>query len=125
MPETKSALWFTKTFHATADELKTDIYQGLSTAEVEQRLELHGPNVLEEGTQTTFLQILIRQFLDVMILVLFAAALISGLMGEWVDTIVILIIVVLNAMIGTIQEYRAENALAMLKKRSAPETFLS
>ncbi|MGN6605274.1 MAG: cation-translocating P-type ATPase [Ginsengibacter sp.] len=90
--------------------------EGLSSAMAEERLLETGPNQLEEGKKKKISTILLAQFKDVMILILFAAAIISGFIGDLTDTIVILIIVVLNGIIGFIQEYRAEKAMLALKK---------
>ena len=98
--------------------------QGLTTAVAQQRLAEHGPNTLPEKKRRSLLIILLGQFSDFMILVLLAAALISGLVGEPQDTIAILVIVLLNAIIGAIQEFRAERAVAALRKMSAPEAHV-
>jgi glycogen operon protein len=83
-------------------------------------LREHGPNVLQGGARRTALGILLGQFTDFMILVLLAAAVISGLVGDVVDTIAIVAIVFLNAVIGFVQEYRAERAMEALKAMAAP-----
>ena len=91
---------------------------GLSASEAKQRLHKVGPNELKEGKKKTIGGMLLMQFKDVMILILLAAAIISGIIGDVTDTIVILIIVVLNAVIGFLQEYRAEKAMEALKQMS-------
>jgi Ca2+-transporting ATPase len=93
---------------------------GLSQAEAGRRLAEHGPNVLVEATRRTPLRLFIGQFTDFMILVLLAAAVISGLIGDYKDGIAIVAIVVLNAAIGFVQEYRAERAMEALKAMAAP-----
>jgi len=93
---------------------------GLTREEATRRLAEHGPNVLREGRRRTALGMLAGQFTDFMILVLLGAAVISGLIGDVVDTIAIVAIVVLNAVIGFVQEYRAERAMAALKAMAAP-----
>jgi Ca2+-transporting ATPase len=80
----------------------------------------YGPNELKEKTRKTPFMMFLDQFKDFMILVLIVAAVISGFIGELSDTIAIIVIVVLNAVIGFIQEYRAEKAMAALKKMAAP-----
>jgi Ca2+-transporting ATPase len=95
--------------------------EGLSSAMAEERLIETGPNVLEEGKKKSISGILIAQFKDVMILILFAAAIISGFIGDLTDTIVILVIVVINGIIGFIQEYRAEKAMLALKKMAVAD----
>jgi Ca2+-transporting ATPase len=94
---------------------------GLTMPEARQRLADHGPNAIPETRQRSLPAMLLGQFTDFMILVLLAAALISGFIGEPQDTIVILVIVLLNAIIGTVQEFRAERAVAALREMSAPE----
>ncbi len=90
--------------------------KGLSGQEVQSRLNEYGRNELEEKKKKSPLVLFLGQFKDFMIIVLIAAAIISGLIGEMTDTIIIMVIVVLNAVIGFIQEYRAEKAMEALKK---------
>ena len=92
---------------------------GLSTAQAEARLLEHGPNALKEKKKKPLWMLFLLQFKDVMIVILLAAAVVSGLIGGLKDTIVILIIVMLNAIIGFVQEYRAGKAMEALKKMSA------
>ena len=94
---------------------------GLDTATARQRLTEHGPNQIADARKKTLWQLVLHQLLDVMILVLLGAALVSGLMGELKSTYVILAIVVVNAVIGFIQEYRAEKAMEALKKMAASQ----
>ncbi|MGB5473129.1 MAG: cation-transporting P-type ATPase, partial [Gammaproteobacteria bacterium] len=94
---------------------------GLTGAEAQQRLIEHGPNTLPEARRRSLPAMFAGQFTDFMILVLLAAALIAGVIGEPQDSIVILVIVLLNAVIGTVQEYRAERAVAALRAMAAPE----
>lgn len=93
---------------------------GLSGADARKRLAQHGPNALPEAQRRSPAIMFLRQFTDFMIVILLAAALISGFVGEPQDTIAILVIVVLNAIIGTVQEFRAERAVAALRAMSAP-----
>lgn len=90
--------------------------QGLAASEAEEKLLQTGPNELEEGKKKSIGGMLLSQFKDVMILILLAAAIIAGLVGDLTDTIVILIIVLLNAFLGFFQEYRAEKAMQALKQ---------
>jgi Ca2+-transporting ATPase len=98
--------------------------QGLTTAVAKQRLAEYGPNIIPEKRRRSLFKILLGQFSDFMILVLLAAALISGFIGDPQDTIAILVIVLLNAVIGAIQEFRAERAVAALREMSAPEAHV-
>ncbi len=93
---------------------------GITDLAASIRLNEYGPNVLKEAKKKSPVVMFVRQFFDVMILVLLTAAVISGLIGDMKDTIVIVAIVILNAVIGFIQEYRAEKAMDSLKKMSAP-----
>ena len=93
---------------------------GLPEDEAERRLQEHGPNELVETGRKTILAMVLDQFRDFMILVLIAAAIVSGLLGEPADTIAIVVIVLLNAVLGFVQEYRAEQAMAALKKMASP-----
>jgi P-type Ca2+ transporter type 2C len=92
--------------------------QGLTDDVVKERQLSYGPNTLEEKKKKPAWQIFLSQFKDFMIVILLAAALISGILGDVTDTIIIVIIVFLNAIIGFVQEYRAEKALEALKKMS-------
>ena len=94
---------------------------GLSSTTARQRLAEQGPNIIEEKQRRPLTRIVLGQFSDFMILVLLAAALISGFVGEPQDTIAIVVIVLLNAVIGAVQEFRAERAVAALRAMAAPE----
>ena len=93
-----------------------DPRHGLIEEEVSRRTIEHGPNLIESTATRGPLQLLIEQFKDFMVLVLIAAAVVSGLIGDIVDTLVILAIVVLNGVIGFAQSWRADRAMAALKK---------
>lgn len=99
-------------------ELLNTSEKGLSEKTASERIHKYGTNTIIEQKKKTIFRLLASQFTDIMILVLIAAAIIAGIIGEYIDTIVILIIVVLNAVIGFIQEYRAEKAIDALKKIS-------
>ena len=94
---------------------------GLSAQEAAQRLAANGPNKLKEGKRTSPLQIFIGQFKSLVIWILIAAGVISGVLGEGVEAIAILAVVVLNAVIGFYQEFNAEKSIAALKKMTAPQ----
>ena len=93
-----------------------DPAHGLIKEEVSRRTLAHGPNLIESTASRSPLQLLIEQFKDFMVLVLIAAAVVSGLIGDIVDTLVILAIVLLNTAIGFAQSWRADRAIAALKK---------
>jgi Ca2+-transporting ATPase len=93
---------------------------GLTAGEVGRRLQRHGANELAEGERRSPWLMLAGQFTDFMILVLLAAAVIAGVVGEPQDSIAIVVIVLLNAVIGFLQEYRAERTMAALRRLGAP-----
>src|SRR5450759_889700 len=94
---------------------------GLSAQEAAQRLAADGPNELKEGKRISPLKIFLGQFKSLIIWILIAAGFISGMLSEVVDAIAILAIVVLNAVIGFYQEFKAEKSIAALKKMTAPQ----
>jgi Ca2+-transporting ATPase len=95
-------------------------FKGLTSQEAQKRLLKYGPNVLEEGRRVSPIQIFLNQFQDFMVMVLLAATLISALMGELADALTITVIVILNAILGFVQEYKTEKSLEALKKLAAP-----
>ncbi|WP_144548948.1 calcium-translocating P-type ATPase, SERCA-type [Bacillus sp. X1(2014)] len=101
--------------------LETDFSSGLSQEEVKKRVKLHGLNELDEGEKQSALLLFFSQFKDFMVLVLLAATLISGLLGEYIDAIAIIAIVIINGFLGFFQERRAERSLQALKELSAPQ----
>ncbi len=96
--------------------------EGLSPEEAGRRLAEHGPNKLAEAAKDSLLKRFLNQFKDLMIIILIFAAIISGALGELSDTVIIMIVVIVNAVIGVAQEYKAEKALEALKKLSLPIT---
>ena len=100
--------------------LETDLKQGLSDQQVLKQRELFGENKLQEGKKAGLLQLFLKQFNNSMIIILMIASLISFFLGERTDAIIIMAIVVLNAVLGVVQEDRAEKALSALKEMSAP-----
>ena len=105
---------------AVTDHWGTHAKQGLSEELATERFEEFGPNLLEEVGRVSPWRQFASQFTEFIVLVLIAAAVLSGILQEWMDAIAILVIVVLNAILGFIQEYRAERALEALKKMAAP-----
>lgn len=93
---------------------------GLSDEEAKARLEKYGENVLKEGEKRTVLGMFVDQFKNLMIVILIIAAIIAGFMNEITDSIIILVVILINAILGVLQEQKAEKALAALKKMSAP-----
>ena len=101
-------------------ELKTHIETGLSHEEAKDRLRTHGPNELTEKPRPGFLKLLLDQFNNFLVIILIVAAVVSLLLGEYIDSIAIMFIVVLNSVVGVIQESKAEKAIAALRKMAAP-----
>ncbi len=104
----------------TANRLGTHLENGLSAEEVEKRIRERGHNELTERPRPGFLSMLLAQFNNFLVIILIIAALVSLFLGEYVDAIAIMVIVVINAIVGVIQELKAEQSLAALKKMAAP-----
>jgi Ca2+-transporting ATPase len=104
-----------------ASHFRVNPKAGLDENEAKERLKKAGPNFLTEGKRPSWAGIFIDQFKDFMVLVLMAATLISGILGEYTDAIAIIAIVLLNAFLGFVQEVKAERSLSALKKLSAPK----
>ncbi|MDD3777386.1 MAG: calcium-translocating P-type ATPase, PMCA-type [Actinomycetota bacterium] len=114
-------IWHTLSTPQLLEKLSTSAQQGLSSQEARQRLASFGKNELEEKKGRSPFKIFLSQFNDFMIWILIAAAFISGvIVREITDAIVILIILVINSVLGFVQEYRAEKALQALKELASP-----
>ena len=111
-------------YQLSAEEVKQDIngkQEPLTSAEVKAHQEKFGPNELVEGKKKTTLQIFLEQYKDFLVIILIAAAIVSGFLGDAESAIVILIVITINAILGTVQTVKAEQSLASLKKLSGPE----
>ncbi len=117
LPGATPAPWVSDAL-AVAAALGTDTEHGLSNVEAARRLAASGPNALVEQAQPGPWRIFARQFANTMIVVLALACVVTIVVGDVKDTIVIAVIVVLNAVVGFVQEYRAEQAMAALKEMS-------
>lgn len=113
--------WYNTEISDLVREFKSNLHHGLKSSEAARRLSQVGHNQLQTVSKASAWQIFAGQFLDFMVLVLLGAAIISGLLGERADAITIIAIVVLNAILGFIQEFRAEKSLEALKELSAPQ----
>ena len=113
--------WHLRTSSEVLQAQQTDSASGLTPDEAARRLAEHGPNALATQQARPWPALLLDQFKDFMIVVLLAAALVSGAVGEWVDTLVILVIVLLNAVIGFTQARRADQAIAALRQLAAAQ----
>ncbi|WHZ24422.1 MAG: cation-translocating P-type ATPase [Nitrospira sp.] len=107
--------WFARSAEELGQELGVSLSEGLTQAEALRRLAAHGSNELPEAPPPSPWHIFQTQCTSLIVWVLIGAAVISGLLGEWIDTGAILAIVLLNALLGFVQEYRAEQSLAALK----------
>lgn len=118
--------WHTAPPEQAAKELGSDLTAGLTQAEAERRLREYGKNQLETGKKKSLIRKFLEQFANFMVIILLIAAIISFATaiysgdGDYVEPVIILVIVILNAVIGVIQENRAEHAIEALKKMSAP-----
>ena len=119
--EQREAAWHALEVEEVSELLATSRETGLSEAEAEKRLARFGANKLDEAEATSFWTMLWQQFNNFVIYLLFAAALISAYLGEWIEAGAILAIVILNAGFGIIQERRAEQALAALRQLASPD----
>ncbi len=119
-PEQPRIDWHALTIGESAARLGVDPTAGLDPEEVVQRRLRHGPNAIREAPPRHWSKMLLAQFTDFMILVLLAAAVLAGVTGDVEDVVVILAIVILNAAIGFVQEYRAEAAIHALRRMAAP-----
>ena len=119
-PLQPKATWHTLDTESIQEKLGLDSLKlGLRSDEAKQRLFQFGKNEIIEGKVRSPLTILVAQFSDFMILILIGAAIISGIISDLTDTVIIIAIIALNALIGFIQEYRAESAIAALKRLAA------
>ena len=118
--QAKAETWHNLSAEETLAQLGSPA-EGLSAQEASCRLAANGPNALKEGKRISPLQIFLDQFKSLIIWILIAAGVVSGLLGEMVDAIAILAIVILNAVIGFYQEFNAEKSIAALKKMTTPQ----
>ncbi len=112
--------WHTLTTEDTCAQLNVEVLRGLAADEAALRLERHGANELVESGGRRPLAILWEQLTATMVLILLAAAVVSAVLGRWHEAAAILAIVVLFALLGFVQEYRAERAMAALKRMAVP-----
>ena len=113
-----AGIWHHLSSETLAKELRTTVDRGLSELEARQRLQREGFNELPETPPHSLLRLFLSQFTSVIVWVLIGAAVISGLLEDWLDAAAILAIVFLNGLLGFVQEFRAERSLAALRKMS-------
>lgn len=117
-------MWYMKSQDDIINELQVDISNGLSDAEVALRQEKYGPNKLEGKKKKSLLALFFGQLQDALIYVLLAAAVVTVIVGEYTDAIIILAVVILNAVIGVVQENKAEKAIEALNKLTTPRSIV-
>lgn len=117
-------MWFSKSVDETLNELKTDKIKGLSIEEAKTRLEKFGPNQLSAKKGKSIFQSIFEQINDVLIYILIAAAIVSAFLGETSDALIIAIVIIINAVVGVIQESKAEKSLEALKKLASPKALV-
>lgn len=110
--------WYAGPAQALADELRTDLNSGLPVDDAARRRAQEGPNELPEAEPPSLLKLFLSQFTSLIVWVLIGAAIVSGLLEDWIDTAAILAIVFFNGVLGFVQEFRAERSLAALRKMS-------
>ena len=116
--------WYSKTKDQTLIDLETNEQHGLTEEIASERLKQYGSNELATKQKRTLWQRIFAQINDVLVYVLIIAALISAFVGEWADASIIALVVVLNAVIGVVQESKAEQALEALKKMATPKAIV-
>lgn len=117
-------MWFSKTIEEVLKELNVDPATGLLEAEAKVRLEKYGHNRLKGQKKKTILQMFMAQLKDWLIYVLIAAVIITVFLGEYIDSIIIVMVIILNAVLGVVQEIKAGNAIEALQKISSPKTLV-
>jgi len=113
--------WHTAAPEAVVTALRSHYGRGLSPEEIAQRLAEEGPNELTEQPRQSFWSMLLEQFKNFLVIILIVSSLISMALGDWVEAGAIMAIVILNAVLGVVQESKAEEALAALQKMAAPD----
>ncbi|PFE05931.1 calcium-translocating P-type ATPase, SERCA-type [Bacillus cereus] len=113
--------WYEMRAHEVEERTNTNVKVGLSEQEAEGRLKKLGPNELQEAKRPSALVVFLSQFKDFMVLVLFGATIISAFLGEYIDAIAIVAIVIINGILGFFQERKAEKSLEALKELAAPQ----
>lgn len=125
----KDFIAYNESSDSIVSKLDSNVSQGLSSSEAQARIEKYGPNEIQAEEKRTLLQKFLDQFKDFMIIVLLVAAVVAGFVGiaegEGIaDSIIILIVVILNAIMGVFQEQQAENAIESLRSMASPEAHV-
>ena len=117
-------MWFSKSPEEVLKEFDVNPSTGLSSEEAKTRIEKYGENKLKGKPKKSIISLFFAQLKDMLIYVLLGAALITIAIGEYVDAIIILLVVVLNAVIGVVQEYKAEKAIEALQQMATPKSLV-
>lgn len=117
-------MWFSKSIENVIQDLSVNPSNGLTSDDVNIRLEKYGSNKLKGKAKKSILILFLSQLKDMLIYVLIASAVITFLIREYADSIIILLVIILNAVIGVIQEFKAEKAVEALQKMAAPKSLV-
>lgn len=117
-------MWFCKTNEEVLNQLDVDPKLGLSNEEAKKRLNKYGENKLKEKPKKSFLTLLMGQLQDFLIYVLLAATVVTFIIGEYVDATIIILVIIINAVIGVAQEYKAEKAIEALNQMTTPKSLV-
>lgn len=117
-------MWFAKPQEEVLKEFNVDPATGLASEEAEARIAQYGPNKLKGKPKKSLIALFLAQLQDMLIYVLLGAALITIVIGEYVDAIIILLVVIINAVIGVVQEYKAEKAIEALQQMTTPKALV-
>lgn len=117
-------MWFSKSIAQTLKELDVNAASGLSDQDAETRFVKYGPNKLKEQKKKSIFQMFFGQLKNALVFVLFGAVLITLFMGEYIDSIIILLVIIINAVLGVVQEVKAGNAIEALRHLSAPKALV-
>jgi len=117
-------MWFSKSSDEVLKALEVNPSTGLSSEEARRRLEKYGYNKLKGKPKNSIVTLLLSQLKDMLIYVLLAAAVITFFINEIADSIIILLVIILNAVIGAVQEYKAGKAVEALQKMTSPKALV-
>jgi Ca2+-transporting ATPase len=117
-------MWFIKSNEEVLNELDVDLLKGLSEEEAKIRLEKYGLNKLTAKKKKNILQLFVAQLQEWLIYILFAAVVITLFMGEYIDSVIILLVIIVNAVLGVVQEVKAGKAIEALQKMSFPKALV-
>jgi Ca2+-transporting ATPase len=114
--------WWLQSEHEVSRNLNTDSHRGLSKSEAQKRLQEFGNNQLLEQRKVSAFHLFFNQFSNFIVWILITAAIIAGILRDWIDAFAIIVIVILNTLLGFFQEYKAERSLAALRKMITPSS---